>query len=74
MRWRDNWRVAAEALLPLILIASLSGLIVAVVLMAAGRKTRKDAIPFGPYLSLAAWVLSLYGPDLYAWYFSIWRP
>lgn len=60
-----------EALLPLILIASLSGFIVAGILMATGRKTRKDAIPFGPYLSLAAWVLSLYGPDIYVWYFSI---
>ncbi|CAM3491186.1 prepilin peptidase [Hydrogenibacillus schlegelii] len=61
-----------EALLPLILLASLSGFFVALALIAAGRKTRKDAVPFGPFLSLAAWVLSLYGRDLVVWYFSLW--
>ncbi len=43
-----------KALLPVMLIASLSGLIVGVTVMIINRSNLKQAIPFGPFLALGA--------------------
>jgi len=54
--------------LPIILLASLAGLLFALPLLALGKRTRKDPIPFGPFLAAAAWVWFLYGEALGDWY------
>ncbi len=45
-------------------LAFLLGAIVGLVLILSKRKTRKDAIPFGPYLALGSVLALLYGPWL----------
>lgn len=52
-------------------LAFILGGIVGVVLLATGAKTRKDPIPFGPYLCIGAYISLLFGPYLiyYYWHF-----
>ncbi len=45
-------------------LAFFLGAIVGLALIATKRKTRKDAIPFGPYLALGSVLALLYGPWL----------
>lgn len=55
--------VGAFALPQVILLAALSALVAAGILRLAGiRLTAQSALPFGPFLALATWVLWLYGP------------
>ena len=49
-------------------IAVLSGGSVAIALLALRRKGRKDAIPFGPYLSLGGIVALVAGSDIISFY------
>ena len=46
----------------LLLLAFIMGGVVGVALLATKLKTRKDPIPFGPYLCIAAYLTLLYGP------------
>ena len=55
-----------------LLLAFILGGVVGVVLLLTGLKTRKDAIPFGPYLCVSGWVSLLCGKELIAWYCSLW--
>lgn len=50
------------------LVASVSGGVVGVALLAGRRKGRKDAIPFGPFLAFGAAVALLWGGSLWSWY------
>jgi leader peptidase (prepilin peptidase) / N-methyltransferase len=52
-------------------VAMLAGGVVAVALLLAGRKGRKDAVPFGPFLALGGAVSLLWGEDLLAWYLGV---
>jgi leader peptidase (prepilin peptidase)/N-methyltransferase len=55
--------VAWQGLPGVLLYASLSGLIHALLLFLWGRgMTRATRIPFGPHLALGAWLVWLYGP------------
>ncbi len=54
-----------QALLPLVLVASLSGAVVGLGLRAAGRLQAGQPMPFGPYLALAGFAALLWGP--WAW-------
>ena len=54
----------------LIIGATLGGL-VAITLLASKRKGRKDAIPFGPFLSLAALITLLWGREIMGWYLGL---
>jgi leader peptidase (prepilin peptidase) / N-methyltransferase len=55
--------VGAFALPQVILLAALSALVAAGILRLAGiRLTAQSALPFGPFLALATWVLWLCGP------------
>jgi leader peptidase (prepilin peptidase)/N-methyltransferase len=49
------------------MIAVLAGGLGAVTVLARGG-TRKDAIPFGPYLAAGAVLSALFGPSIAAWY------
>ncbi|MGH9151801.1 MAG: prepilin peptidase [Acidimicrobiales bacterium] len=61
--WLGLWEVALG-----LFLAFLSASVIGVALMAAGRKGRKDAIPFGPFLALGAVLALLAGDPLLAWY------
>jgi leader peptidase (prepilin peptidase)/N-methyltransferase len=61
-----------QVLLTLVL-SSAAGSLVGVALMAAGRGTMKDALPFGTFLALGAVASSLVGSDLVAWYVALYR-
>jgi leader peptidase (prepilin peptidase)/N-methyltransferase len=78
MGWGDVKLAALIGLatgFPLIFIALIIGAIlggvVAVVLMIAKRKKRKETIPFGPFLSLAAMVALLWGSSILNWYLGL---
>lgn len=49
-------------------IALISGGIMAAVLLLTGRKKRKQAIPFGPFLSLGALAALAWGQNIVNWY------
>jgi leader peptidase (prepilin peptidase) / N-methyltransferase len=61
-----GWKLA---LLTILLAVVLGGL-VAVTLLIVGRKRRRDAIPFGPFLAAGAVVSLLWGEELLAWYWA----
>lgn len=52
-------------------VAVVSGGVVAGLLLASGRKGRKDAIPFGPFLSVGAVVALFWGEPLRDWYLRL---
>ncbi|MCX6555385.1 MAG: prepilin peptidase [Candidatus Aminicenantes bacterium] len=56
-----------------IFLASLSGLLVGVVLIIWKKKNLKYALPFGPFLSLGSYIALFWGPDILAWVGSLWR-
>ncbi len=47
------------------------GAVVGVTFMALGKLTRKDALPFAPYLSLAALIEVLWGEQIWDWYLNL---
>ncbi len=59
-----GWKLGLLALL----LAVLTGGAVAVCLLLLGRKGRKEAIPFGPFLALGGAVTLLWGDQVLAWY------
>ncbi|MHB8894175.1 MAG: prepilin peptidase [Candidatus Geothermincolia bacterium] len=54
-----------------IFIGLLAGSTVGIGLMIAGRKTRKDAIPFGPFLALGGICAVFWGRSLVEWYLNM---
>lgn len=65
------WLGLEQSLLCL-LLAFIVGGGVGVILLLTGIKSRKDAIPFGPYLCASGWVSLFWGKELLAWYWSLW--
>jgi len=53
-----------------IFIGLLAGSAVGIALMIAGRKTRKDAIPFGPFLALGGICAVFWGRSFVEWYLN----
>jgi leader peptidase (prepilin peptidase)/N-methyltransferase len=53
-----------------IFVAVLSGSIIAIMLLLAGKKSRKDIVPFGPFLALGAFVSILWGNAIIHWYLA----
>jgi len=51
-----------------VIMASLTGSIVGVGLIASGRGTMKYALPFGTFLAIGAAVGATAGPSILAWY------
>lgn len=50
---------------------AVTGAVVGLVLLAAKGKNMRTAIPFGPFLSIAAVVYLFYGKTIFNWYFGI---
>ncbi len=78
MGWGDVKLAALIGLatgFPLILIAlimgAILGAIVAIALIIIKKKSRKEMIPFGPFLSLAAMVTLLWGSQILNWYLGL---
>ena len=51
-----------------IFLAVLAGGITAIGLLAAGKKGRKQAIPFGPFLALGTMLALIWGNSIWGWY------
>jgi leader peptidase (prepilin peptidase)/N-methyltransferase len=62
-----GWRLALLACF----LAVVSGGIIAAGLMVMRRKGRRDTIPFGPFLAVAAVVAYIWGDAILAWYGSL---
>ncbi len=60
-----------QAVLVTIFLAALSGAVIGLALMALKKKGRKDAVPFGPFLAVGAFVAMIWGTDLIQWYFHL---
>ena len=62
---------------PNVIVAVFGGIIlgglVAIILLASRKKTRKEGIPFGPYLSLATIVTMLWGTQIIHWYLHLFN-
>ena len=58
------------ALLAVIMAAVLGGL-TAIILLATRKRGRKEAIPFGPFLAVAAMVTLLWGNNIVNWYLGL---
>ncbi len=54
-----------------VFIGLLAGSAVGIALMIAGRKGRKDAIPFGPFLALGGVCAVFWGSSLIDWYLNL---
>jgi leader peptidase (prepilin peptidase)/N-methyltransferase len=63
--------LGVENLAVAVFIALLSGSVVGITLMALGRKSRKDQIPFGPFLALGAVTVVFFGEELLTWYLGM---
>jgi leader peptidase (prepilin peptidase)/N-methyltransferase len=61
-----GWRLALVAAF----VGVLAGGLVGVGLLASGRRSRKDAVPFGPFLALGGLIAALAGRGLWDWYFG----
>jgi leader peptidase (prepilin peptidase)/N-methyltransferase len=54
-----------------ILLSFVLGSIISLILLATKLKTKKDPIPFGPFIIVAFYVVLLYGDRLFYWYFNL---
>jgi leader peptidase (prepilin peptidase)/N-methyltransferase len=54
-----------------IIMGAILGGIVAVVLVVAKKRNRRQTIPFGPFLALAAMVTLLWGSNILNWYLAL---
>jgi len=53
-----------------LLLAFVSGALVSLALLLAGRVSRRDPIPFGPFLAVGGYVAALWGEQIVQWYTS----
>lgn len=51
-----------------LLVAVITGGLVAAILLISGAKKRSDSIPFAPFLATSAMVTLIWGPAIYQWY------
>ena len=54
------------------MLASFSGSVIGVGLMAFGKRGMQAALPFGTFLAVGALVAAVYGDALLAWYISFY--
>lgn len=60
-----------QALLPVLLLASVTGATLGLGLMALRRLGEERVLPFGPALALGGWLYLLWGPQLMSLYWSL---
>jgi leader peptidase (prepilin peptidase)/N-methyltransferase len=65
-----GWKLALLAMFS----ALVSGGAIAAVLLLAGRKARRDTIPFGPFLAVGGMLAYVWGDAVIGWYRSFWLP
>lgn len=53
------------------LFSFVTGAIISLILLTLKIKSRKDEIPFGPFISLSALIYMFYGIEIINWYFGI---
>ena len=53
-----------QTLPQIILLAALSGAVIGVGLIAAGRRDASQPMPFGPYLAVAGWIAMMWGTSI----------
>lgn len=53
-----------QALLPIVLLASVAGALVGIALMVGRGRGRDHPIPFGPFLAVAGWIVLMWGDAL----------
>lgn len=56
-----------------IFVGTLAGSVIAIFLLATGKKGRKDPMPFGPFLALGAVLVLFWGQEILAWYWHLLR-
>lgn len=78
MGWGDVKMAALIGLIvgfPYVLMAMMlsfiSSGVIAILLLALRVRSRKEAIPFGPFLSLGAFIALLWGQELMTWYLGL---
>lgn len=57
-------------MLLMLFMAFVSGGLIGLFLLATGRRSRHDGIPFGPFLAVGTWITWLYGNQILRWYVS----
>ena len=57
-----------QALLPILLLSSLTGAVVGLALIAFGGRERSSPLPFGPFLAAAGFSMLVWGPNILALY------
>jgi leader peptidase (prepilin peptidase)/N-methyltransferase len=60
-----------QMLLPVILIAAVSGTVVGLALIGLRRHDRASPLPFGPFLAASGWLVLVYGPPQIARYLGL---
>lgn len=60
-----------QALPLIILLASFSGAIIGIAVIAASKDKTSRPMPFGPYLTIAGWIYLVYGVQLNELYYSL---
>ncbi len=62
-----GWKLSLMTLFGAVIMGGMVGIF----LLVTKRKDRKAAIPFGPYIIISAFIMSLYGYQLLDWYINI---
>lgn len=62
-----------KAVFPVIFFASLGGTVIGVPVLLMEGKDSRFALPFGPFLAIAALVYLFWGADIVHWYLSFYR-
>ena len=57
-----------KMLLPIILIAAVTGAVVGIAVLTLRRQNRATPIAFGPFLAAAGWLMLMCGPQVVAEY------
>ena len=63
-----------QAILPVLLLASLAGAVIGLILIVFGGRERSAPLPFGPFLAAAGFVMLIWGPQVLALYGTFFAP
>jgi leader peptidase (prepilin peptidase)/N-methyltransferase len=60
-----------KLLILMMLLACITTSVASLILIKAGKKTRKDLIPFGPFIVASTYFTLLFGENIITWYMSL---